>query len=231
MGGQLRLAAGASIANGLCALATRHAQRIAESPRQRQRAQCRTVYAESARQIRCNSQFRLISLTCCPGHSPALMAQPCGRSLPVRNIARFMELQLHEAEDPLSGKRNLIRRQEFELARTADKSGLHQFFEQKYVVLKSLLGQNSARLLYDYVVELANQGNCKRDRNVANALALYAGPCMENLLLQLLPIRGSKRSETVSDIFVFPRVQARRCTREALRSPGLRDQCLANPRL
>jgi hypothetical protein len=110
-----------------------------------------------------------------------------------------MELQLHEAEDPLSGKRNLIRRQEFELARTADKSGLHQFFEQKYVVLKSLLGQNSARLLYDYVVELANKGNCKRDRNVANALALYAGPCMENLLLQLLPI-----IEEVSDLKLFP---------------------------
>lgn len=107
---------------------------------------------------------------------------------------------MYAADDPLNGRRNLIRRHEFEIARTADKSGIQsQFSEQKYVMLKSLLGPNSVSLLYNYAVELANKGNWKGDIQVPNTPGFYADPCMENLLLQLLPM-----IEEVSSLKLFP---------------------------
>ena len=61
------------------------------------------------------------------------------------------------------------------------------FSKQRYVLLRSLLQAPEARQLYIHALDLVNKGEMRSDTQVPNTPALYAEPCMESLLLRLLP--------------------------------------------
>jgi len=74
-----------------------------------------------------------------------------------------------------------------------------QFSNQRYVLLRSLLNALQARQLYEHTVNQVKRIQWVSDDQVPETPALYGEPCMEELLLTLLP-----SIEEASDLSLYP---------------------------
>src|SRR5713226_5669873 len=95
------------------------------------------------------------------------------------------------------------------------------FARQKYVVWRSCVKDPELSLLYRYACKRAELGTMKLDDTSPGALSAPGDVFMDGLLIDMPARRADKRRETLSHLFLFPRLPSRRHIRKAQRPPSM----------